>query len=396
MVCVDKLYPEEYATRKHLEAEGYTFRLLSDSGFHSTHHWFLHLFHRSSLIRNVRKLLQEIRPDLLIACTDSDLPARTVIRVANELAIPNLLIVDGLAVGGNPNYRLKLLPRLKISIASSLIKLLNVRGRRGTSGVERILVMNEDSREEIIGHGVDARRVLVVGSPEYDEVARTEKNDCAEEKNRQLRIDLGIGASQPVILFAHQSLFLPKLQEQDMIREMMHAARACDGILLIKFHPRCGENPSQWKAWARQEGFTETEAVFLRDWSPSIDAVRMSAACITVYSTVALEALVLGTPLILINYLNTTSILPYAEKYGAAIAAASPLELREAIVRAVSDVHTRVRLQRNGMKALISELGGHDGRSLERTAQAVLELIRNSGSQHSGSMSERSQRPSGA
>jgi glycosyltransferase involved in cell wall biosynthesis len=316
------------------------------------------------------------------------------VRVAKELGIPSILLVDGLAVGRNPLYRLGLLPRLKVSLATSVYRMLNVGGLRGTSGVERVLVMNEASREEIIRHGVDDRRVKVVGSPEYDDLARKERDVDAPERNRRLRARLGITEGRPVVLFAHQSLFLPRREEQEFIRQLMHAVRACDGVLLVKFHPRCKENPADWRAWAEQEGFTATEVVFVRDWSPSIEVVRLSSACVTVYSTVALEALVLGTPLILIQYLNTESILPYGEKYGAAIAVRSPTEFRDAIVRAVTDAETRATLRRNAQVALVSELGGFNGRSLERSSEAVLDLLRRTDSDNSGLRSERGGYPS--
>ena len=395
VICVDELYPRAYATRDQLESAGYAFSVLDGGGFHSTRHWMLHVLWRRKLARNVRRLLREIEPALLIVCADNDLPAKAIVRVAKELGVPAILIVDGLAVGRNPHYRLKLLPRLRVFIATSVLKMFDVRGLRGTSGVERVLVMNEGSRDETIRHGVEKSRVWVVGSPEYDDLARKERDVCAPDRNRRLRASLGIGEDRPVVLFAHQSLFLPRTEEQALIRQMMHAVRGCDGVLLVKFHPGCDENPRDWQLWARQEGFAGHEAVFVRDWSPSIEAVRLSAACVTVYSTVALEALVLDTPLILIQYLNSESLLPYGEKYGAAIAVGSPAELRDAIVRTVTDADTRARLRRNAQMALVSELGGFDGRSLERSSEAILDLLRRTSSDSLGLKSDRGECPSG-
>jgi glycosyltransferase involved in cell wall biosynthesis len=375
VVCVDEIYPSSCATRAQLESEGYNFERLDAAGFRSTRHWILHRFGSRHLRGNVRRLIREMAPALLLLCADNDLPARIFVRVAEELQIPSVLLVDGLALGRNPRYRLAPLPRLKVLLATLVHRMLRVGGLRGTSGVDRILVMNETSREEIIRHGVDHRRVAVVGSPEYDELARIERELDAIEVNRRTRDRLGLIEGRPVVLFAHQSLFLPRREEEAFIRELMNGVRACDGILIVKFHPRSGEDLEDWRAWAAREGFVPDQVVFLRDWSSSIEAVRMSAACVTVYSTVAVEALVLGTPLVLIQYLNTESVLPYAEKYGAAIAVRSPNELRDAIVRAVTDEGTRAALRQNAQTALVSELGGFDDRSLERSCGEILGLL---------------------
>lgn len=375
-ICVDELYSPAYATRKWLKAEGYAFRVLRGGGFRSTRHWIFHVFQRRELTRNIRLLFREVGATLLLICADNDLPAKTFVRVAKELGIPTILIFDGLEPGRNSRYRLTLLPRLKACIAEWVFKRLNVGGLRGTSGVDRILVMNEGSREQLVEYGVDRSRVLVVGSPEYEALATGEGNLCGPDENPQLRATLGIEENRPIVLFAHQSLFLPKSEERALIRQMLLAVRDCEGTLLVKLHPRSDEDPDEWGAWARLAGFTEHESIFIRDWSPSIDTVRQSAACVTVYSTMAVEVLILGVPLILIQYLNTESVLPFGQKYGAALSVWGPEELRDAIVRAVTDDDTRARLRKNGPMALVSELGGFDGRSLERSSEAIFELLR--------------------
>ena len=102
----------------------------------------------------------------------------------------------------------------------------------------------------------------------------------------------------------------------------------------------------------------------------------MSHACVTAYSTVALEAMLSRKPLILIQYLDVPVLLTYGEKYGAALEAFSPEELEAHVVAAMTDEAVRTRLVESARTCLDEELHGLDGRSTDRMADEIMTLIR--------------------
>jgi hypothetical protein len=145
--------------------------------------------------------------------------------------------------------------------------------------------------------------------------------------------------------------------------------------LLVKLHPRGDQFPQNWRDWAQREHISPQEAVFVREGCTTVEILQASAACVTAFSTVALEAFVCNCPLVLIQYLDVEFSLPYGRQYGAALDANSPGELADAIVTAVSDEPTRRKLARGRQLAIQGELLGLDGQSSRRIVDAIVQTI---------------------
>jgi hypothetical protein len=157
---------------------------------------------------------------------------------------------------------------------------------------------------------------------------------------------------------------------------MVAGLRRCDGTLLVKFHPSSGEDVTEWQGWARKEGFTPEEVVFALEGLLAPEAVRVCHACVTAYSTVALEAMLSRKPVILMQYLPVPHFIQWGETYGAACDVFSHEELERAVFEVMSDPDVCRRLLDNAEVCLQREFGGLDGNSTQRMADDLMDLMR--------------------
>jgi hypothetical protein len=314
--------------------------------------------------------------DLFIFASDTEVVSQTFIKTARESGIPSVLVLDGLVLPDNPNYVLGggLLSRLRKTIAHWGYCFLYRRKPRGASSVELILAINETSRQALIAKGVPKNIVEVVGSPEYDALAATLKN-TTDVSTTAIRKKLGIVSGRPVVFYAHQKLEIQKDGYRQIVKKLTEGCSLANAILLVKFHPRSEENISQWKQWIASLELSDSDIVFVRDACTSIEAIQLCDVCVTVHSTIALEALVNSRLLLILRYPNTEYFLPYAQQYDAALDVFDEHELPNSIVRLIQDTNLRSTLLSKQRDAITRELVGLDGKSAERSALAIEILL---------------------
>ena len=314
--------------------------------------------------------------DLFIFGGDRGVISRTFIRTARKSGVPSVLVLDGLILPDNPDYVPLdgILKRLRDTLGYWAYKLLFRQGPKGASGVELVLAINETGRQALIANGAPKDIIEVVGSPEYDAIA-AEMDDTGDVSQAAIREKLRIAADRPVVFYAHQTFGIPEDGYRQIIKKLAEGCVKANAILLVKFHPRGQDAVSQWRQWAASVGLSERDVVFARDECTSIEAVQLCSICVTVFSTVALEALINSRPLMILRYLNAQSLLPYAQQYGVALEVFDEQELSDSIARLVQDPDLRSRLLANRSAAIAHELAGLDGKSGERSALAIERLL---------------------
>jgi len=376
VACVDALQFPIYAARPSIEKSGYPLDAVPPGRFRPTAFWRSQPWWRGRLIEAIDAFLEGRRIDALVFGADTGFVSRTFVQTAVRRGIPTALVPDGLVLPPNPHYHRPLAARIRSGVVKALQRLLRVEQPRGMSGVDLILCMNETARDAFLLAGVPEDRLTVVGSSEYDALACALAARDWTEDNRRLREVLGLPPTGPIVFFAHQGVIYDRQTARALVRMMVESCRRCGAALLVKFHPRRKEWLQEWRQWAAAEGMGEREVVFVRDECTSVEASRLCDVCITFFSTVALEALVCRKSLILIQYVNAPFEFNLGRKYGAAIEAHDPENLKKAIVSVVSDASRREVLVQNIDKALGKELCGLDGKATERAIAAVVDLIR--------------------
>jgi CDP-glycerol glycerophosphotransferase (TagB/SpsB family) len=238
--------------------------------------------------------------------------------------------------------------------------------------MDRVLVINEVGRETMIGYGVPENRVICVGSPEYDDLATSLEARGDTDPRPTAVENLGLPPDQPVVLFAHQEILGFKAV-RSTIRQIVDGCQRANASLLVKMHPRAPDAEVKRLSTA----FTNEERMLIvRDECTSLEASLASSVCITAYSTVALEALICRRPIVLLPYLSSRYRLSYVSDYGVGIDVGSADELPDAVHRAVTDSDARRTWLSAIPAALEREIGVLDGRSIERTVEAILEVTR--------------------
>jgi glycosyltransferase involved in cell wall biosynthesis len=373
LVATDAVSVPIHANLAHVQSTGYPYQRLAVDGFRPGQRSLGQWWQRGRLVRAIRRLLEEQPTDAVIFGSDCGEVAWPFVRVARNLGVPTVLIPDGVTLPLNPQFRQSWWQWLRYEGTDCLRKMTGLSRARGASGVDLILAMHELGLGAFLPLGVPRERIRVVGSCEYEVLAPQLWAPLLSEEEQALRRRLGLPPEKPVVLFSHQYLGGTEV-ERGLVATMVAGARRCGACLLVKLHPRGEEYPPAWRAWAGEQGMDAAEVVFVRDECTSVESVRLCAACVTAYSTVALEAWMAGKPVVLIQYLNVQHLMPYGELYGAALDAHSPGELEQAIVGVVRDAGLRDRLNRNAEKALVPEVG-LDGRVVERMIEAIVGLI---------------------
>ena len=372
ILCLDDVQDGIHSTREQAAATGYPVVDFPRGGFRPCRHWLGEALQRHGLARTARALVKSHSVDVMVFGADTAVVSRTIGRVARECGVFTVLIMDGLVLPSNPACGQGLVSAARRAAGAAVQRLLYHGGPSGTSGADLVLAMSETARQVLIGRGVPPERVRVVGSPEYDELARRAQQEDFLAAGQRVRQRLGIDPRRAVLFFAHQDT-MPLEAQRQLVLDMVQAARPCGAAVLVKFHPRGDQWPAEWQPWAAAQGLAPADVVFTRDECTSIEAVQACQACVTVFSTVSLEAMICGKPLVVVQYADAPEMLTYADQYGAAMDARSAVELKAAIVAVLTRPQERQRLLGNAQTALQHELCGPDGKSADRIVGAILQ-----------------------
>jgi hypothetical protein len=122
-------------------------------------------------VQRLRRILQQLRPDLVVA-TNSPRSEQAAIEAGQALGIPTLSMVDLFALPGDP-YRAR------------------------SVHADRIAVLSEATRHNLLEAGVAGERIVVTGNPAFDALTGAQ----AQAEAARFRADRGWG-ERPVVLWA--------------------------------------------------------------------------------------------------------------------------------------------------------------------------------------------------
>jgi hypothetical protein len=228
----------------------------------------------------------------------------------------------------------------------------------------RTLLFDEFAAEHLrrAGH-FDAASLMVTGSPRLDELAEAIAS-LPQDVDARTRKELGLGGGRPLLLLVTKERearrWLPPLYDA--------IASLGDAVLLIKPHP------------------AETEAAYtsaagranVRVLSPAAPLAPLLAsvrAVVTVNSTVALDAALLGVPGLAMALPNNLS--PFVEA-GVLSGTADPSSLAGLLSRILYDEGFRQQLS-SRLRTMLGRQAGVDGRSAATCADVIRELAQGKG-----------------
>jgi CDP-glycerol glycerophosphotransferase (TagB/SpsB family) len=139
--------------------------------------------------------------------------------------------------------------------------------------------------------------------------------------------------------------------------------------IVIKPHPV--ENDNWHKKISNEEN---VKAVVLPNSSDTFEALCACDAMITVSSTTALEAAILGKEVIIANLVKSPISYPLAEG-GAALSVKRAEELSEAVKKALYDKKTKVKLKKGRKTFVYQHTYKQDGKSTERVVGLIKMML---------------------
>jgi hypothetical protein len=227
-------------------------------------------------------------------------------------------------------------------------------GDAGFPRPDRTLVFDRYAYQHLVERAhFPSEAIEVVGSAERDALVETVRG-TAEHDRAAIRERLGIAAGRRVLLCATKFT-----DARDVLPRLATAVRSLDSLhMIIKAHPAEG---------------TEGYAPFVSDNVSVVPAAEplglllaIADAVVTVNSTVAVDALLLGIPALSIGQPN--NLLPLVEA-GAMLGANDEREIAHALSRLVADEQLRSTTVAKGRALVGVDVAGN---ATENAARAIL------------------------
>jgi len=213
--------------------------------------------------------------------------------------------------------------------------------------------------------GVRAEQVVVTGLPRWDELVNTDWRPRAGKVRQQL----GVSPGERLVCFATQ--WIPLSHTKRMLRALLRgAASVTEARLVVKVHP--AEPVGKYEDLLKQLPTDGLSPLVVRD----IDFFALLSTCdllITSFSNVAMEAAILGRPVLITNLSGEPDPLPYVED-GLALGAYSEEEIERRVRALLCDSETKERLKATQAQYRKREPELFDGKAAERVVELVKQL----------------------
>jgi hypothetical protein len=291
---------------------------------------FLQLFDQQvEQLEYAQRILDETRPSLVVVGNDRWWVGQSFVQRARVMGIPSLCVQDGLAADNAHWWWIT---------------------------ADHWAACGDAIPRQMQAHGVAAERFHVTGQPRYDVLCEMRRNADPVA----LRAKYEIPQGRRCVLLATQPHQSPAFVQR--IADAVLAAP--DVVLLLRQHP--AEHAEKYVAMSRDLG----ERCRLLGTAGNIfELIAASDALVTEFSTVALEAVILGKPVVTANFGDVPTIVSFAE-LGIAVPARDERELTRAVTRALATGKVEPKAER----AVIDLIGPLDGQSSNRVARLIESL----------------------
>ena len=351
-------------------------------------------------LRRVRGLahafLDRHQPDAVVVIQDTLLLERFVVRRANGLGIPTLVVQwafsfpqsmydrlrtikqGQMAQGGRTGLAQRLVGPLTGRAYQAMLAALGVRfhlvNSYGGGEARQFAVMGEAFRQQFVEQGVTGKEIVVTGHPTHDAVFR-QAQALDLPRRQEIRQQYQLAADKTVVLYATQPVLWRKVMTHETLRRNVEAValavhRDSGRQLMLKLHPR--EDPADY--------------AFCADLDPPVQVIpraelpELIAVCdlfVSSSSSTILLAMMLDRPIVTVNF----DEIPHFDQYvgiGGTLHVRSHSEFAEAVEKALYDESTRRSLaaQRHSVLERYTRFDGH---AAERIASLISEPIKRSG-----------------
>lgn len=227
---------------------------------------------------------------------------------------------------------------------------------------DKVAVWGPAMRDWYAERGTDPARIAITGQPRFDRIG----NRRPADGGRALRKQIGVPAGAPIVTLATNPV-----SDQENARLLRAVVAAMRGFrrhhLVIKMHP--AERGEVQRRVASECGCPASvvQAVDLHQ------LIAASDALLTYHSTVGLEAMILDTPVVVINLSGLPDPAPYVER-GAALGASDEAEIVSALYT-VLETSDRSRALAEARRRFVADYAGEvDGGAASRVVDLMCEI----------------------
>lgn len=283
-------------------------------------------------IEILKRAIDTERPDIVIVWDDRSRFGKTVVATAHLKKIPTLIAQHGI-IAGTPEDS-------------------------GPTFADRMAVFGQYMKDCMVKGGAEPEKIIITGSPMHDRIV---KNRFDKEK---ICNQLGINKYKKIVVFTTQLL-----GQEMMLRNILKSLKNLPDIqLVIKLHP--SENGKMHKRVVKE---MNSDAVVIKD----VDLYGLLSASdvmLTEFSTTAVEAMIIGKPVIIINLDNKPEVIPFVQS-GAALGVYKPENIASTIKDALYNEEIRKKLEEKRKKFVYEQAYMVDGKATERVVALIEKMI---------------------
>jgi UDP-N-acetylglucosamine 2-epimerase len=224
--------------------------------------------------------------------------------------------------------------------------------------VDKILVWGNSTKKILVDSHVPEEKIMITGPPQIDR-----KIIISDEEKKSIE-RIGVNRNKRIVFLTTQ----PIPEMNDIVIEVCKAVKGIENTqLVIKMHP-AEFSPDMYKKIAKEVGI---DAIITKDYLyPLIDACEVM---VTSSSTVGIESLMLGKPVMTINLSVLPDIIPYA-RHKVAIGAYSKEDIKPKLELILKNKTVRDELMGHAQEFIHEFCYKMDGRSSERIIAVIKEM----------------------
>jgi len=342
------------------------------------------------MIRKARNIIKSRKPGAILFTDDHIFPEAYLVRAANDLNIPTLLVQWAFTLP-QKFYDQRRTNRINQdsennntsnSTFNDLFSSARRKGRNwlsqklglsfqfvhsfGGGEAKYIAVSGEAFASQFAGQGVSPDRLIVTGSPEHDLLYDRKKNAKASNAKKRIRSDFGLG-SGPLVVFSTQPLVhFGILSEKERRYQMSILAESVlsrrDSSLIVTLHPR--EEMREYHFF-RKYG---KRLIVCKGY----DLISLIDACdiyISQFSSTILMAMAWGKPIITFNFVNIGSA-NYFAGLGGTLHVTKPEDLVDAVNLFLTNHPLKQKLL-NDQREIVNQYMKFDGKAIDRIISII-------------------------
>jgi hypothetical protein len=282
-------------------------------------------------------MLEELRPGVVVVGNDRWWLGQAFVRLARQRGIPSLSVQDGLASDDATWWWMS---------------------------ADRLVASGQMLARMLTQHGIPNSRIVVAGQPRFDRLHALRNSDTRRSARRALKLDDDIFT----VLFAAGDG-----QAVEYRRAVVAATMAvADVHLLLRPHPADPVGIHTRLLQSYPSG-----RISLCAEQHIVELLCAADVLVTQYSTVALEAVLLGKTVLTTGFPGIHLAVDYAQ-FGIATRIGSPEELTQTLQRLAKEPRNDRRAdERDGVFAILEDfVGPIDGHAGHRVAMTIKDALK--------------------